>query len=177
MPEPRLSLLPVVTEELGTEPGVYHYSAWQNISVGVWVGQATLPAVVNLFSVGGQMNRRYRTGHSSVVFIADMAPAPTPEAGDQLKRVFGAGSQLACMGIVLEGAGFWASGLRSMLANMHRTSGGNARMRIHTSIDSVADWLPAEHARLTGVRVDAQALRRALQELRAHGIARASATR
>lgn len=159
--------------DLRTEPGAYYYGAWQGISVGVWVGQATLPAVHGLIEFGSVLARLYPGGHSSIVFILDKVAAPTPEARDLLERVMSARSTLACSAIVLEGSGFWASGIRSMLGNTHRAASGNVLLRVVTTIDEVINWLPSEHARLTGIRVDTHELRSVLSQVREKGAAAA----
>jgi hypothetical protein len=164
---------PAPSSALLVEPGVYHYSAWQNINIGVWVGQATLRAAQGLLLIGKEMSRRYPGGHSSIVFVLDRLPAPTPEARELLGQLFKAGSELACTAVILEGSGFWASGLRSMIANMHRTAAGAVRLRVGTSVDEALDWFPAEHERCTGIMVDVAQLRMALLSAREHGAAAA----
>ena len=160
---------PLIDSPVSIEPGIFHYSAWQNISIGVWVGQATGAAVHTLLKFGAQMNRRYPEGHSSVVFILDKLPAPTPEARELLGRMFNARSELLCTGVILEGSGFWASGLRSMIANTHRSSTGNVRLRVSTSLDEALTWFPAEHARASGLEFDPAQLRSELLYAREHG--------
>jgi hypothetical protein len=156
-----------------TEPQILHYCAWQNVSIGVWVGQATTAAVKAIVPVAGHLSRSYPTGHSSIAFILDKLPAPAPEANELMARIFGRGSELSCVAIVLEGTGFWASGLRSMIANMHRAARGSMRVRIATSIEDVLGWFPSEHARLTGIALDTPTLRSAMQYVRGHGAAAA----
>ena len=147
-------------------PGIYHYSAWQNINVGVWVGQATLEATKGLIDVGMEMRRRYPAGHSSIVFILDKLPAPTPEARELFSQFFRNGSSLMCNAIVLEGEGFWASGLRAMINNAHRSASGSTQVGVGVSIDEILTWFPAAHARCTGIMVTAAELKPVLQEIR-----------
>jgi hypothetical protein len=151
---------------LRIEPDAYCYRAWQNLSIGVWVGQATLPAVKGLLDVGRQMVTRYPEGHSSIVFILDKIPAPTPEGRELLTRIFAGGSALTCTAVILEGSGFWASGLRSMIGNTHRSASGPVRLRVNTSIDEALEWLPAEHTRFTGVTLNVEELRKTLIAVR-----------
>jgi hypothetical protein len=150
-------------------PGVFHYNSYKNISIGVWVGQATLPAVQALLPFGKQIIQLYPDGHSSIVFILDKLPAPTADARELLGSFFSARSTLSCSAVILEGSGFWASGLRSMIANTHRTSTGSVKLRVSTTIDEVLEWFPAEHARATGIDVDPGELRSELMYSREHG--------
>jgi hypothetical protein len=154
---------------LRVEPGIYQYSAWQNINVGVWVGQATLEAALGLIEVGKEMRRRYPAGHSSIVFILDKLPAPTPEARELFSRFFSNGSSLMCNAVVLEGEGFWASGLRAMISNTHRSASGSVHVGIGTSIEEILGWFPEAHAKCTGIMVKTAELRTVLHELRRQG--------
>jgi hypothetical protein len=147
-------------------PGIYQYSAWQNINVGVWVGQATYEATKGLIEVGLEMRRRYPEGHSSIVFILDKLPAPTPEARELLGQFFRSGTSLMCNAVVLEGEGFWASGLRAMLSNTHRGASGSVQVGVGTSIEEILGWFPEAHARCTGVMVKTIELRTVLHEMR-----------
>ena len=160
---------------LRVEPRIYCYSAWQNLTLAVWVGQATGASVRNLGEISREMIRRHPEGHSSVVFILDKIPAPTPEAREVLDKVFHARNDLACVSVVIEGSGFWASGMRSLMGNTHRAAAGatSTMLRLNTAIDEVVEWMPAEHARRTGVELDAEEFRRVLRDVREQGAARA----
>jgi hypothetical protein len=160
---------PINSSPVHVVPGVFHYNSWKNVSIGVWVGQASVNALESLFRFGKNMIQLYPDGHSSVVFILDKLPAPPPEARDLLGQLFNPRSALACTAVVLEGSGFWASGLRSMIANTHRCATGSVKLRVGTSIDEVLEWFPAEHARTTGIDLDRDELRTELLYSREHG--------
>lgn len=151
---------------LHVEPGIYQYHAWQNVNVGVWVGQATYEATLKLIDVGKEMRRRYPAGHSSIVFILDKLAAPTPEARELLARFFSDGTSLMCNAVVLEGEGFWASGLRAMISNTHRGAAGSVQLRVGTSIDEILSWFPEAHAKCTGIALKSAELRPVLHEIR-----------
>lgn len=165
---------PSLPSVLRVEPGIYQYSAWQNINVGVWVGQATLAATMGLIDVGMEMRRRYPSGHSSIVFILDKLPAPTPEAREMFGKFFRSGSSLMCNAVVLEGEGFWASGLRAMISNTHRGASGSTHVGVGTSIDEILTWFPEAHAKCTGIMVKTLELKSVLQEIRRQGEAGAA---
>jgi hypothetical protein len=180
-PAPKLPLPPeraapssgVVT--LRIEPRIYYYSAWQNLTLAVWVGQATGPSVRSLGDISREMVRRHPEGHSSVVFILDKIPAPTPEAREILDKVFHSRNDLSCVSVVIEGSGFWASGMRSLMGNTHRASAGATTtvLRLNTDIDDVVEWMPSEHLRRTGVELDPNEFRAALRHVREYGAKRA----
>lgn len=179
-PAPKLPLPParvpansVVT--LRVEPRIYYYSSWQNLTIAVWVGQATGASVRALGEISREMIRRHPEGHSSVVFILDKIPAPTPEAREILDKVFHSRNDLSCVSVVIEGSGFWASGMRSLMGNTHRASAGatSTALRLNTTIEEVVEWMPEAHLRRTGVEIDPVEFGKALRQVREQGAARA----
>jgi hypothetical protein len=147
--------------ELVTQPGVCAYDGWINVSIGVWVGHATLPAVRRVLRMSSEQAQRYPQGRSSVIFVLDQVQAPTPEAQEELKKFYG-NDGFACFAIVLEGTGFWASGIRGMAANAQRTASSGVVQRVSTTIDEVVGWLPAQHLARTGVTLPLDEFRRNL---------------
>jgi hypothetical protein len=69
----------------------------------------------------------------------------------------------------LEGAGFWASGIRSRMTSMRIAAGSKMVMRTFDALDEVESWLPDEHAKRTGVVVDPTTLRAVMIDVRAQG--------
>lgn len=164
---------------LRIEPQVFCYFALRNVTLAVWVGQATLPSLHVMGTVSREMVREHPEGHSSIVFILDKIPAPSEEASELISRAFNTRSGLVCVAVVVEGTGFWGSAMRSMMGNARRAEGeSRAMLRLHTSIDEVVAWLPDEHLRRTKVQLDAEQLRSSLRWVREHGAAQAlNATR
>jgi hypothetical protein len=156
-------------ETLSVERGRCHFSAYRNISISVWVGQATVPAVHAAQRAAKEMAARFPNRHSAVSFVLDGLPGPVPEALPLLAKVMGQRGALACVATVLEGSGFWASGLRGMLNNSHREGGGGVLLKIGTTIEDVADWLSEHHYDETGVALTPAQLREALTHARAFG--------
>ena len=70
------------------EPHIYCYALYQNITVAVWVGSATVRSVLSLRGISQHMIDNYPQGHSSVVFILDKIPPPEPEARELASRAF-----------------------------------------------------------------------------------------
>jgi hypothetical protein len=147
--------------ELVTQPGVCAYDGWMNVTIGVWVGQATLPAVRRVLRMSSEQAQRYPQGRSSVIFVLDQLQAPTPEAQEELKKFYGTDG-FACFAIVVEGTGFWASGIRSMANNAQRTASSGVMQRVSTTVEEVVSWLPAVHLARTGVTLPLDEFRRNL---------------
>jgi hypothetical protein len=153
---------------LDVDPGRFRYSIWSNVSLSVWADQATLAAAQRVLAISKRIVKDYPEGHSSVVFILAGAPAPTPEAAAIFGKLYDpANSQIACMGVVLEGDGFWASVMRSTFTRLRMAAPGSLKLRVFESIDQLADWLPDEHAERTGVQLDRTQLRATLHAVRA----------
>lgn len=159
---------------LRTEPGTYAYDLWRNLTIGVWVGAATLEAVRGLAEVTKLASTLYPGKRSAVTFVLDQLPAPPPDAQAELSRVY-AFDGLACSVLLLEGTGFWASAIRSMSVNNHRAASTTKSLYIATSLDEVVAWLPEVHQRLTGVTLRPDELRHALSLARVRGAARSRA--
>jgi hypothetical protein len=139
---------------LDLDPGRFRYSAWRNLTIGVWAGQATQDAAERILRVSKLMASQHETGHSSVVFVLDGAPAPTPEANEIFAKVYDDKiSDLSCMAIIIEGGGFWASRIRSTITSLHMSKPGSMLIRVADNVDQVIEWLPAEHSQRTGVKV------------------------
>jgi hypothetical protein len=168
-----LSTGEITPRELRIAPGVYAYYGWKNVSVGVWVGQAVKSAVSGLVEMSYEMAKNHPTGRSSVVFVLDQLPGPTADAQEEMKRVYSSGG-LECTAIILEGTGFWASGIRSMTNNVRRDAATSTLLRVNTSIEEVIEWLPPAHLEHTGVTLPAPDFQRALVTIRELGVVRAA---
>jgi hypothetical protein len=162
---PRLEL-----KLLDFEEGRFRYSRCQNLTIGLWAGQATLDAVQRVASVSQRMREEHPEGHSSVVFVLDGAPAPTPEAQAAFAHVLDdRQTDLSCTAIVVEGQGFWASRIRSVITNARLAAAGTVKLCVHDHIDELLEWFPAEHKRRTGVEFNKLELKRVLEAARQCG--------
>jgi hypothetical protein len=149
-------------ETLAVVHGRCHFSLYRNIAIGVWVAQANEAGAEAALRVSKEMASRFPDGHSSVAFLLDGLPGPLPEAMPALTKLFARRSDLACTAIILEGSGFWASGLRSMINNSRREGGGEVPLKIASAIDQVVDWLSEHHQKQTGIAVAVPDLQAAL---------------
>jgi hypothetical protein len=174
VPNPVLSSTGDSLETLVVERGRCHFSAYRNITISVWVGQANVAAAQAALGAGKEMARRHPHGHSAVCFVLDGLSGPTPDAQPLIAKVLGQRADLKCAAIILEGSGFWASGLRSMINNIHREGGGNAGLKIATTLAEVVAWLSENHQARTGVAIAPDALAEALSRARQLGAAAAA---
>lgn len=158
---------------LRAEPRTYLYCAYRNVTLGVWVGQATLPSLQGVAEVSREMVRRHPEGHSSVVFILDKIPPPSAEVSELISRAFNERNGLSCVSVIVEGTGFWGAGMRGMLTNARRNAASRSLLRLHNSIEEAVAFLPEPHLQRTGVALDAKPLNEALRWIRQQGAAHA----
>jgi hypothetical protein len=145
------------------EPDRFRYSIWRNVSIGVWAGQANLDAATRVVKLGQHMRQQHPYGHSSVVFVLPGAPAPTADAQAEFARLLDPRNDLSCTAIVVEGEGFWASGIRSAITRMRIAEpGSTVKLRVHETIDEALEWLPAAHRASTGIELSRSQLKRVL---------------
>lgn len=166
---PSLRAPGVPLEILASELGRCVFFAYKNITIGVWTGQADLAAAQAVERAARIMASRHRAGRTYLAFVLDGLPGPTPEATQVFTSLIGQRDGLGCLAYVVEGSGFWASGLRGMITNMYRDSGANRRFKIATSIEEVAAWLSVNHEHATGVAVSEEELREVLSRARRLG--------
>lgn len=142
---------------LDEDPGAFLFGAFKNMLVLVWRRQATAGALRRLSRVVDYMRTEYPQGRSSIHVVLEGAGAPTNEAQNVFVRL-AAQAHLACVAAIFLGSGFWASALRSNSTGMTQKAGGNFKLKQHSSIEELGNWLPDEHFKRTGVRIRAENL-------------------
>jgi hypothetical protein len=142
---------------LDEEPGAFVFGTLKNVMVIVWHKQATAEALVRLSQVVAEVRAEYPQGRSSVHVVVQGAAPPTDEAQEAFVRL-ASDPHLVCLGVVFLGSGFWASALRANSTRMAVQSGGKAILRHHETIEELAEWVPEEHLKRTGVGVRGDAL-------------------
>jgi hypothetical protein len=156
-------------ETLVVVPGRCHFSVYRNVAIGVWVAQANREAAEAALRVAKIMAERFSGRHSSAAFLVDGIPGPMPEAMPALTQLWSKRADLACTAMIIEGAGFWGSGLRSMVNNIRREGGGEVPIKIGSTIGQVVDWLSERNERQTGVAIVPAELENALAHARKLG--------
>ncbi|MDD9936205.1 MAG: hypothetical protein OXT09_21515 [Myxococcales bacterium] len=153
-------------EELGRTEGCVNF-AWGNITITVYKDQATLDTVRMLMHVGRVMRERH-AARSAVSFVLDGVPPPSEDAREPFSQlVHAAPSAISAMSTILEGEGFWASTLRSVIIGMKIEAGGQAAVEVHHGIEETVAWLPGVHHAKTGVEVNPSRLTAVLRRARA----------
>jgi hypothetical protein len=162
---------------LDLDPGRFRFSVWQNVSITIWTAQATMQAGHRILKLSRELSRKFPDGRSQVMIVAAGAPAPDDATTELLKEIYDPNvSRILCIAAVLEGQGFWASGIRSRMTKMRIAAGNAMAMNTLDAVEQVADWLPEEHAKRTGVTLDPDVLTSVLVATRALGTRDASGT-
>ena len=157
-----------VTRDL--DPGRFRFSVWRNVSITLWTDQATLDAGERVLKISHQLNEEFPEGRSQVMIVADGTLPPDAVTSEMLTEIYNPKlSRIVCIAAVLEGSGFWASGIRSRMTNMRIAGGNSMVIRTQETVEEVASWLPEEHALRTGVTLSAAELRAVLRAVRAQG--------
>src|SRR5262245_53157518 len=116
---------------LDSEPGAFVFGAWQNIRIAVWPQQATGLALERLDRITQQMLQAWPNGISTI-HVTRSGPIggarmserlPTEEARAGFKGLIDRYAQLACVAVLIEGSGFVASTLRSVITGIRIDSG------------------------------------------------------
>jgi hypothetical protein len=151
------------------ESGKFSFFTWQNTTIIVWLSQADGEATTRLMTFTDALVKARPEGFSNIHLVAGGAPLPTREAreafGEMMERY---ATTLACVATVFEGDGFWASAMRGMSTQIQIDTPPPYPSRIFSELEEVADWVPDEHFRRTGVRIQSRHLFGALTHARAN---------
>ena len=143
------------------------FGTWRNIFVVTWTTRGTGPLVDLLAAETDVFAKAHSEGFSVIHVIAKNPPLPTSEARDKLiAETQKFAPQLACVGTVLEGSGFWASAVRSFVVGIRLLVPRTFEMQTYASIAEIAAWLPPLHTARTGVAMTPTELEHVLVTLR-----------
>lgn len=154
-------------ELVGEYPGVLRITAWENVTVCMWSGQADGPATMELERSMDRRGTRVRR-LSYIHLIRDRLALPDADARRNFRHMMTRrNAELACVAIVVGGTGFWASAMRNAVIGLRVLSPRDFTFRIHGSTSEVLDWLPTMHEERTGVAVSRELLRALLEQAHA----------
>jgi hypothetical protein len=153
---------------LDAEPGHFGAFSWSNIMIMRWLQGGTGPTLERVARVREQMDGQHPEGVSVVYLVAASAGLPNPEAraavGEMLARYR---ERRACLAVVFEGEGFWASAQRAAVTNVRMQVSDESEMNIFSSLAELIEWLPREHRRHTRVSIAGDEFRAILERVKA----------
>ena len=160
---PRSSEILVLLDSI---PGEFAAYAFSNVLIACWPKRSQVPGVTMLADIRSQYLANHPEGASLIHLSGDasLPDAETSEAWvDMMKRY---SDRLRCIGVVSLERGFGASALRSWVTDKRMLQApGEFKMRFDSSADGLLEWLPDEHERRTGVRLNRALLMRHLRWL------------
>ena len=144
---------------IDVEPGAFRFYKWKNLLLVMWLGESGVSAIQRLGQAVVALQQEHPAGTSAVHFLNTNVKLPDAETRSALVQLSDQHAErLGAVAVVLAGSGFWASTMRSVVTAMRVLTARAYEMRIHGQLEEVADWLPAEHAKRTGVTIDREAL-------------------
>lgn len=153
---------------LDSEPGHFAAYGWNNILFLRWWQGGTGPTLERVARVRERMAGQHPGGVSVVYLVAASAGLPTPEAraaiGQMLARYR---EQRACLAVVFEGEGFWASAQRAAVTNVRMQVADESALSIFSNLPELIAWLPKEHRRHTRVEITGDEFRAILERITA----------
>jgi hypothetical protein len=151
----------------------YLFTAHHNVLIACWTAQGTGPLIETLGKALSAFIAVHPEGVSNVHVIAAGLPLATTEARDALGVLMKQhGSQLACVGTVLEGSGFWASATRGVIVGLQLMARNMFAMRTCATVSELVDWMPKPHTARTGIALEPKAFARAIEDARGRSVAR-----
>jgi hypothetical protein len=140
---------------------------WRNVQIASWTTQGTVPLVEQLAEHSKRFHHKHPNGVSVVHLISKGPALPDAPTRERLKTLMEGNSKtLACVAIVLDGRGFWASAVRSFLVGLRLVSPRTINMQVFSTSEEVAAWLPEIHLQRTGVKVDPAELLEVIESVR-----------
>jgi hypothetical protein len=160
--QPRLDDDPIIHD---AEPGAFLFGSWKNVVVAIWESQATAPGVERMAKVIRAVAETRPGTRSNIHIIMDGAALPEAHTRAKFVELMKQNDgQVACIAVVAGGTGFWASAFRSFITGLRWLAPRSYDLRLHGTLEEVVRWLPPEHLRRTGVKLDPVRLQRLLAE-------------
>lgn len=146
--------LPVITY---AAPGCV-MAHWRGISIVVWATQATAMHVHEMVKLTDEIGKTFSRG-SNVSLAVNRAPLPTYEARRAIHELTRQHEKnIICTATLIEGTGFWASAVRSLVTSLHLVGRWSFELQTFSDIDSLSTWVAPIHARATGTNIEAKEL-------------------
>lgn len=135
---------------------------WRGIGIIVWATQATALHAQEMAKLSEEIGKTQPRG-SSVSLAVNRAPLPTYEARRAIHELTRRNEKnIVCAATLIEGTGFWASAIRSLVTSLHLVGRWSFELKTFSDIDTLAEWVAPVHASATGIAVEVKELAGAL---------------
>lgn len=140
-------------------PGVFRAGVLGRVAIVAWIGRLETDSAEQYARFYHDFIARLGGGRASFVHLCTEGVAlPSSGARATLAKLSENSDPLACVSVVIEGSGFWASAVRGFLTGMRLLGAGTLRIHEHSTVADVVAWLPAEHEKITGERLEPEQL-------------------
>jgi hypothetical protein len=149
---------------LAIEAGTYGFYRWQNVAINVWSGQPSLAAVQVLSELTERSLSECPGGIASIHWLDSGVGLPTAEVrvrlGELARRY---PKHVSCVGVLLQGSGFWASATRSALTGVMLLAPRTFALRFFGDVGELSAYIAREQAQ-RGAPIDAESLMAAIED-------------
>jgi len=160
------SELESATWRIVTECQDYALACWNEIAAVVWRHETTVDAVRCLQSAVADLSQAHPKGIGMLTVVAERAPLPSSAARKALADLLSESSAfIRCSAVIMEGSGFRAAAVRSVVTGLTMMSKHNFPHRI-CDVEGAAQLYAQVLSGVTGRSLDADTLRTAINELR-----------
>jgi hypothetical protein len=135
---------------------------WNSVAIAVWATQATTALLCELETLeDGMLATKSRM--SVVHLVVKGASLPGAEARARLMELQQRyAPSIVCAAVLLQGSGFWASALRSLVTSMQMVERSHFEYRTFAEVADLAEWVATLQQAAGGEAMDARALTRVL---------------
>ena len=143
----------------------YALASWNEIAALVWRHETTLEGIQNSNTLVAEVARRHPKGIALLTVISAVAPMPSSEARKTLADLMSSNRCIRCSAVIMEGTGFRAAAVRSVVTSLTLLSRHDFPHRIcdvEGAVKVYTDVMP----RVTGRAWDPDTVRAAINELR-----------
>jgi len=143
----------------------YALASWNEIVALVWRHDTTLEGIQNSNTLVAEVAHLHPKGIALLTLISAVAPMPSSEARKALADLMSSNRYIRCSAVIMEGTGFRAAAVRSVVTGLTLLSRHEYPHRIcdvEGAVKMYMDTMP----RVTGRAWDPDAVRAAINGLR-----------
>lgn len=143
----------------------YAIASLNEIVAIVWLHETTLEGIQSSNALVAEVARHYPRGIALLTIISEVAPMPSSEARKALAELMSTPRRIRCSAVIMEGTGFRAAAVRSVVTGLTLLSHHEYPHRIcdvEGAVKMYTDVMPG----VTGRSWDSDTIRSAINELR-----------
>ena len=141
-------------------------ATWQTIFAVVWRGETSLQGIASLRSACSEIASAHPRGIGMLTIIGASAPLPASAARKALAQLLAEGSEfIKCSALLIEGAGFRASAVRSVVTGLTLLAQQAYPHRV-CDVDEAVRLFSRHVPCATGEAISQSALRISIDQLR-----------